>query len=75
MNDWLVLAVKTWTVVFILALLISMLAGTLFVKSASANPDGLLPNLAMPVEYVTILLLALTAPCGLKSTAITRFTL
>lgn len=37
---------------FVLALLISALAGTLFVKSASANPDGLLPNLAMPLEYV-----------------------
>ena len=46
------LAVKTWAVVFILALLILTLAGTLLVDFASANPDGSLPVLAMPVEYV-----------------------
>ena len=46
------LAVKTLAIAFILALLISTLAGTLLVDSESANPDGSLPALAMPVEYV-----------------------
>jgi hypothetical protein len=47
-----VLAVKTWALAFILALLISTLAGTLLVNLAAANPDGSFPALAMPVEYV-----------------------
>jgi hypothetical protein len=44
--------VKTWAVALILALLISSLAGSMFVDFASANPDGAVPALAMPVEYV-----------------------
>jgi hypothetical protein len=37
---------------FILALLISTLTSSLFVKPATANPDGSSPNLSMPVEYI-----------------------
>jgi hypothetical protein len=37
---------------FILALSISVLTGAFCVQSASANPDGSLPNLAMSVEHV-----------------------
>lgn len=37
---------------FILALVISTLTSSLFVKPATANPEGSSPNLSMPVEYI-----------------------
>jgi hypothetical protein len=36
----------------VVALIVSSLLGSMFVKPASANPEGSFPNLAMPVEYV-----------------------
>jgi hypothetical protein len=42
----------TSAILLILALLASTLMGTLLVKPAAANPEGSLPNLSMPVEYV-----------------------
>jgi len=45
--------------VLILALLISTLAGTLFVNAASANSEGAPPNLAMPIEYVNYTIAAI----------------
>jgi len=35
-----------------LALLLLTLMGSLFVKPATANPEGSIPNLSMPVEYI-----------------------
>ena len=43
---------KTNVIVLILALLLSTFMGCLFVKPATANPEGSTPNLSMPVEYV-----------------------
>ena len=44
---------KTNVIVLILALLLSAFMGCLFVRPATANPEGLTPNLSMPVEYVS----------------------
>lgn len=43
---------KAIVVMLILALLLSTLMGFLFVKPTTANPEGSLPNLSMPVEYI-----------------------
>jgi hypothetical protein len=43
---------KVIIAMLMLALLISVLMGSLFVKPATANPEGSIPNLSMPVEYV-----------------------
>ncbi len=43
---------KTIVLMLMMALLLSTLMG-LFVKTATANPEGSIPNLSMPVEYIT----------------------
>src|SRR4030042_2643952 len=43
---------KVIVVMLILALLLSILMGSLFVKPATANPEGSIPNLSMLVEYI-----------------------
>jgi hypothetical protein len=43
---------KAIVAMLILALLLSTLIGSLFVKPATANPEGSIPTLSMPVEYV-----------------------
>lgn len=43
---------KPIVIMLILALLISTLTGFLYLKPATANPEGSIPSLSMPVEYV-----------------------
>jgi hypothetical protein len=43
---------KAVVVILILALLLTSLKGSLFVKPATANPEGSIPTLSMPVEYI-----------------------
>jgi hypothetical protein len=51
-SEEIVLKRKTIVVMLMLTLLISTLMGFLFVKPATANPEGSIPNLSMPIEYV-----------------------
>jgi hypothetical protein len=43
---------KAVVVIPILALLLTSFLGSLFVKQATANPEGSIPTLSMPVEYI-----------------------
>jgi hypothetical protein len=43
---------KEIVIMFTLSLLISTLMGSLFFEPVTANPEGSIPNLSMPVEYV-----------------------
>jgi hypothetical protein len=51
-SEEIVLKRKTIVATLMLALLLSTLMGSLFVKQVTANPEGSFPNLSMPVEYV-----------------------
>ena len=43
---------KAIVAMLILALMLSTLIGSLFVKPGTANPEDSIPNLSMPVEYI-----------------------
>ena len=51
-SEEIVLMKKAIVVMLILALLLSTLIGSLFFEPATANPEGSIPTLSMPVEYV-----------------------
>jgi len=57
---------KEIVIMFTIALLISTLMGSLFFEPVTANPEGSIPNLSMPVEYVNYALASINGTLWAK---------